>query len=221
MRYFEDIRLIITIILAILVFGCGETGETRAISPEGATESAPNEFKSRFLDLTVTKPADWYALTTTEQAALQEVGTDLLVSDNADLKRLAKASAKKTITLFNFFMHEPGSPVAINPAVMGLTENVSALPGIKSGADYFFFAKKLMTQSGLEYSFADSYKQRTIGGVVFDEMDVTIAFNGAEIHQAYYAARHGDYVVVFIESYGAPEYRDETSSVIDTIGFDW
>lgn len=100
-----------------------------------------------------------------------------------------------------------------------MTEDVRASPGIKTGSDYFFHARRSMEQSNINYSFEDEYTKRTIDNVVFDEMDVTMEFNGKLTRQSYLAARLGNKVVALIESYSAPEEQTETSAILSTLKF--
>jgi hypothetical protein len=107
---------------------------------------------------------------------------------------------------------------------MGIAENIGLMTGAKTGKDYFFHAKKLIAQTGGNYEFSDDYRERVIGGVTFDVLDVNSSFNGVNIEQTYYAARHEGFFITFIETHGAEETDESkaiTSQILDSIKLDW
>lgn len=211
------------IIVALLASACsgGEEAD-KSRSKSIVTETVNNNtFKNDYFGVTVTKPDGWHALTQEQQEQMYGVGSDLASSGNDDLKRVVDASAKRTYPLFSLFMYELGAPVPINPSVMGVAENIGLLAGVKTGEDYFYHAKKFMSQTGMNYKFTDEYGKRDISGIIFDAMDVTMTFNGVSIKQTYYATRHDDHIIAFIESYGVDEFRADTSQILDSIGLDW
>lgn len=210
------------ILIALFLAACGGERSAPTDSQSFITEqTGANTFKNDHFALTVEKPESWHALTLEQQEQLFGMGADLASSGNADMKKLMDVSAKRLQPLFAFFKHELGTPVPFNPNVLALAENASFMPGMKTGEDYFYQSKKLMLQKGINYEFGEQYSKRTIGGVVFDVMDVTMNFNGASVKQKYYAARHGDYFVSLIESYTSDEQRAATSEIIDSIQLDW
>jgi len=207
--------------LALFTLSCSGGDKEADVKSFATEETEANVFINDYFGVRVKKPDAWHAATPEQLDLLVGVGKDVVAGGNDDMMTALDASTKRTFPLFMFFMHEIGAPVPLNPSIVGMAENMNFMPGVKNGEDYFYHAKKLMAQSNLHYEFADEYRQRTIGGVTFDVLDLTMSFNGASVKQTYYAARHGDYVVSFIESYGADEFKDTTSKIIDSIELDW
>lgn len=167
--------------------------------------------------MTFDAPDNWYVASDAQIRELMNFGSDVAAGDKDDLKAIIDASMQRNIPLFAVFEHEPGAPVEINPSIIAVAEHMAAAPGIKSGADYFFHAKKLMAQSTAQYAFDDEYKVRKFGEVSFDQMDLTITVGGQTVSQSYYAAKHDNYIVSVIAS----PNDAITSAVLENLKFVW
>ncbi len=223
MLSFSTPRKATLIVLALLAVGCsaGDNEKSPSSKSTVTTEVGANTFRNDYFGLTVTKPGDWFAASSEVIDQVMGLGSEIASSGNDDLKKVLDASLKRNHSIFMFSKYELGSPVPLNPNIIGIAENVSILPGVKTGEDYFFHVKKMMGQTGLNIEFADGYKQRDIGGVTFDSMDLTMTMNGVTIKETYYAARHDDFMIAIIDIYGADEFKDATSKIIDSIKLDW
>lgn len=214
------LRSTLTALLALALIGaagCDRSADsTGFVKPAGGNVHHNDKF-----GLTVTSPKGWYVMNFDQTSKMMDTGIEVSAAGNERLKGVAEAAKQKTATIFTFFRLPPGSPVDFNPSVMGAAEDVSLAPGVETGKDYFFHARKLMEASNVPYQFENGYKQRTIGGQVFDEMDLHVALNGQRLGQSYYAARHGGSVVLFITSYKSEDDRKETDAVISSIILDW
>lgn len=211
------------IVCALFSAACSAGNDAK---PDSSTsmvteEIGDNAFRNEFFGLTVSKPESWHALDQQQQLQLMGLGGDIASSGNDDLKRIVDATAKNNHPLFAFFMYELGSPVTTNPSVIGLAENIGLMTGVKTGRDYFFHVKKLLSNTGMNYELNEEYGERVIGGVAFDSMEVTSTFDGTPIAQTYYAARHGNFVISIIATRGADESVAATSEIIDSIKLDW
>lgn len=211
------------IVCTLFSTACGVGNDAKIDSSKSVIteEIGDNAFRNEFFGLTVSKPESWHALDQQQQLQLMGLGGDIATSGNDDLKRVVDATAKNNHPLFAFFMYELGSPVTLNPSVIGLAENIGLMTGVKTGRDYFFHAKKLLSQTGMNYEISEEYGERVIGGVTFDSMEVRSNFNGTPIEQTYYAARHDNFVISIIETHGADESAAAISEIIDSIKFDW
>ena len=215
------IRIIVFAALSFLTLAsCGKKAADTSTS-KYTEEVEENVLYNDFFKMTVHKPNDWVALDHSASTEMIKLGGDLASSGNKDLEAVLDATEKRNIPLFSIFRYAPGSPVDVNPNVMGLAEDISIAPGIKTGKDYFFHAKKLMAQSNASYTFSDEYSEREIGGALFDQMDVTISLSGTSSNQSYYAAKYKNYMVIIIESYGVDQDNSVTKTVLDGIAFDW
>ena len=149
-------------------------------------------------------------------------GADLSTSNmEQGTKAAVRSSLQRTASIFTFAAQPPGAPVPYMAAVMGLTEDVGMLPGIKRGSDYFFHARKLMEQSAVPTKIADGYTTRQIGGQEFDRMDVQMGDPSRAVSQRYFAARHGNVIFGIIQSYRTDEELATLDKVLDSIKLDW
>ena len=215
-------RVFLSVVLAALTASCGRQDRTSEAFAEPAAVSTPggDVFEVDAFGMTVTKPQGWFAMNASEAQQLMEAGGAVTSAGNAQLEAVIENSKARTRNLFGFFEHEIGAPVDINPSVIAVAEDVRMAPGVKTGKDYFFHSRKLMQQSSVGYEIKDEYGVRSIGGVSFDRMDLMLTMNGVAVPQSYYAARRGDYILVFIETYSPEGDRAATGAVIDSIRFE-
>jgi hypothetical protein len=216
-------RALIGLSFLLLASGCGASDEKTTAENADAFARQTNEsvLLSPAFGLSIKPPKDWYALGSNELNDLMEMAADVASAGQDDLAAILDASQIKTYNLFAISRYETGFPVDENPNIMAVAENVSSSPGVKNGRDYFFHAKRLMAQATPNYKIEKGYKIRTIGGVDFDQMDLTIELAGILTRQSYYAAKHDDYMIVIIQSYYTEDGKELTSNVIDTIELDW
>lgn len=200
----------------------GEAAKAGTEKPGAATEIGENTYQNKALGLTVTAPDGWYVAPSDVMEKMMAVGTDLTTSNmNSQTKAAVKNSVQRTASIFTFTEQAPGSAVEYMPAAMGVTEDISMLPGIKRGSDYFFHARRMFAQSAVPTVIADDYATRRIGGQEFDRMDVEMGTPPATVTQRYYAARHGDIVFAIIQSYRTEEELAVLDKVLDSIKLDW
>ena len=202
---------------AMLATGCNRDAGASGV----AEKVSENTYRNAAFGLTVTAPDTWFVMDNQQTEKLMEAGTDMATAGNDKLKAIADASKQATSNIFTFFKHPVGTPVEFNPSVIGVAENLMMAPGVKTGRDYFFHARKLMEQSSVPIEILGDYTTTKIGGQAFDRMDVRMNANGVSVNQSYYAARHDNFVVVIIQSYQNDAERKETMSVIETIRLDW
>jgi hypothetical protein len=187
----------------------------------GSEKVSENTYRNHAFGVIVTAPDGWFVMDNAQTRKMMDAGLDVAVGDNERLKAAAHASAQQSGNLFAFFEYAPGTPVEFNPSVVGVTENLSTAPGVKTGRDYFFHVRKIMEQSTIKPEFMGDYQSRKIDGRDFDVMRLQMVVNGATVKQNYYAARHGDYAISFIQSYNSDEQLQATDAVIDSIRLDW
>lgn len=181
-----------------------------------------NVYRNEQFGLTITAPEGWYVADSEVTKQLMEVGADVSLANQSAAKRDAlKASVQRSTNIFSFFRHPPGTPTESNPGLLGMAENVGMEPGITSGRDYFFHARKVLEMGAVPTKIAPDYNQRTIGGQKFDRMDVVMGEASQAIQERYFAARHGASMVVLIEAYRTDEELAELDRVLDSIKLDW
>lgn len=222
-------KLAAMLVLAGALAACGpdgtspaETAKAGSEKPGAATAIGKDTYQNKMLGLTITAPEGWYVAPSDMMEKMMAAGTDLTTSNmDAVTKAAVQGSVQRTASIFTFAAHEPGSTVDYTAAIMGVTEDISIMPGIKRGSDYFFHARKMMEQSAVPTQIAPDYSTRRIGGQEFDRMDVEMGDPGMTVTQRYFAARHGDLIFAIIQSYRTPEELAVLDKVLDSIKLDW
>lgn len=211
-----------------LLAACGNSEEQTAdqqVADERvdafAASAEEGSLVSRKFGVSVTAPDDWNALDFDELNSLVSESVNTIASTDQEAANQIKANENNAYQLFMISQFEVGAPVANNPSLAGVAENVAHTPGIETGADYFFHMKNFLKQTGLDYEFGKNYGKRTIGGVEFDVLSVATRKAGQLVQQRYYATRHEDYVITFIESSLTLDGFDRTSEILDTVTLDW
>ena len=197
--------------------GAGEKG--------AATLAAPidkNTYVNEQFGLTITAPEGWYVMDSAVTKRLMDVGLEMSTSEmDARAKAAVKASADNGSNLFGFMKYAPGKPVESNPGILGVAEDVTVAPGIERGSDYLFHVKTLLGQTGMQANIAEGFQTIKIDGKDFDRMDMEIVSMGRTMFQRYYAARHGNNVVSFIQTYQSPEELAELDKVLQSVKLKW
>ena len=216
-------QIAIVFSIALLAINCGKSEKQTAEDKADAYAEASDEntLRSPKFGLTVRKPEGWHSLEYDDINDLMETGTDVATAGQDDLRAVVEASEKNSYTLFGIMQYENGAAVDENPNVMGVAENVRHAPGVKTGEDYFFHTKKLMAQANPNFVIEEGYKKRMIGGVQFDQMDLSVDVGAGVTNQSYYAAKYENFMVVIIQTYVSEEGKAATSGIIDTIELDW
>jgi hypothetical protein len=207
---------LIAIALAILPLAaaCERAPKEKAFA-EAISENA---VRSERFGITAEKPAGWYLLSEEMQKAIADQGAQVAAAGSAAEGAIEAGMARST-QIFGVFKHEPGAPVEFNPNVLAMAENVAIAPGVKTGSDYFYQFKKIAASMNVGYEFKEESAVK-IGGRDFARLDLTMTVAGQTAEQSYYAARDGDEMIVFIQSYRSEADRAETDAVIKSIKFD-
>jgi hypothetical protein len=209
-------RILAIVLLALpLAASCGREPDKKAF----AEAVSPTSVRSERFGITAEKPESWYVLSEEMQNALVDGGAKAATEGNDAVAGAIEAGMARTTQIFGVFKHEPGTPVEFNPNVLAIAENVKIAPGVKTGADYFYQFKKLAAQTNAQYDFKDETAVK-LGGKDFTRLDLTMTIAGQSADQSYYAARMGDEMIIFIQSYKTDAERDETGAIVESVRFD-
>lgn len=196
-------------IVACAVFSACSSGETE-LSPVTTTADG-SKYVNEFFHLEVTKPEGWFAQDADLTLKMSQRGADLVAGDDDNMKAIVAQSLKTSFPVFGFFQHPPGAAVEVNPSIISMAENVSVLPGIKTGCDYLFHARKLFERSALKVSVKEGCQTTQINGTSFGYIDTTLIAGSREISQRYYACVQGEHALSIIQTY----VDDETKRLVD------
>jgi len=143
-----------------------------------------------------------------------------VAGDDENLKAIVKASDVNTANLLGVFQHEYGSAVQFNPNFLVVAENVKAAPGMRTGSDYLFQSRRLLTQSQFQYDRIDeTFEKETINGTDFYKMKAEVSLMGITIRQIYYSTILKDFSFNVIISYSSDEQKDALLKVINSMTF--
>lgn len=228
-----DFRFAVCVFLVGALAGCSpaapvavapsKPAEVAAFAkPDVAVSQGGNVYRSEGVGLTVTAPEGWYVADEALMRKVMGLGLDIATTDmEGGTKAAMKAGVQRVGTVFYFVERAPGAPGDPPGSIMSVAEDVSILPGIKRGTDYFFNMRRTLTQMPIQTEIADTYAQRMIGGQSFDRMDVTMHMSGMTIMQRHFAARHGDRIVMFSQLYQTPVQLAALDAVLDSVKLDW
>lgn len=170
-----------------------------------------------YFKLIVHIPHKWHIQSQDQIKEMAQKGDEMINDEN--LKRSVKASEVNVAYLLSIFKYEVGAPVESNPSLIIVAENIKAFPGIKSGKDYLFHAKKLLQQTSVQYTFTEPDKGKKIGGREFDLL-IANAGNGIiNIEQQYLSTVLNNFSLSFILTYTNDDEKNELLRILNNISF--
>jgi hypothetical protein len=203
------------VVLAVLLSGCGKQA-----SDEIDFGTFNNSvYHNNYFGMTVAIPSDWSMQDQAAQQRLMQLGNKLVSGDDKNMKAVLKASELQSVNLFAVFKYLQGSPVPFNPSIIAIAENVSQLPGIRSGKDYHFHARKVLESSQMEVTFPKDIYTQQLGGINFDVMEAQMSIRGMVVKQKYYATITKGYALCFIESFTTDEEQASLQKILDAVSF--
>jgi len=212
MRY-GGICLGIVLALSVLTGGCGK--KPGAEMDGGRFEGSV--YHNDYLGLTVTLPPEWSVQDRELPKQTSRPGGQMLAGGSESMQTTLKEGEQRTIPLFNVFKFLPGSPVPDNPYIYACAENMSAYPGIQTGGDYLFHARRVLEAGQFKFSFPREVYVETLAGVPFHVMTTELVIPPAgKMMQEYFATVRKGYALVFTLSYWTPEERTELRNALNT-----
>ncbi|MCJ8321782.1 MAG: hypothetical protein HRT52_22115 [Colwellia sp.] len=206
---------IFTILLVSLsLLSCSDSDQ-KEIAWTTSTDNI--HYTNEKFNLSITKPESWYAQNVKELVALQQKGKDLMSGDDENFKAIAEAALKTSLPLFGFHEFTPGTPTNTNSSLMGVAENISALPGIKKGCDYLYHAKQFLAKSQIKIDYEDDCHIQIINGVEMSYFNSKMEAAGNIVKQKYMACLSGDYAIAVIYTLVNKEDTSEIDSVLNTL----
>lgn len=179
-----------------------------------------NIYTNDFFECTIHLPANWIVQSKEQLEHLANIGKELVVGDDEKLKSAVNASEVNTANLLAVFQYELGSAVEYNPNIMILAENVSKVPGIKTGSDYLFQSRRFLKQSQFQYDYlSEDFEKEMINGVEFYKMDAMMSFMGLEVNQMYYSTISKGFSFNVIVSFINDDQRKKLQESLGTIQF--
>ncbi len=204
-------------ILILLLTGCGGDNMPKSFD-YGNVEN--NVYSNTYFEFEMDVPEQWIVQSKEQNEELMEMGKDMIAGDDKSMKATLNASDVNIANLLTVFKYELGSPVDYNPSYMFVAENVMKAPGVKTGSDYFFNARKIIEQSQTPYKHIDEeYTIQNLGGKDFYVMNTEIEYLGISIYQTYYSRVDNGFALNLIISYSTDDEKDELEKIVHSILF--
>lgn len=177
-------------------------------------------YLNSYFNFEIAIPADWIVQNKEQMESLKKAGTDLVVGDNTNLKAAFKATEINSANLLFVYQYERGAAVEYNPSFLMVAENIKDFPGIKTGSDYLFQARRLMEQAQIKYDYLDTeFVKESIDGVDFYKMNAEIVYMGIGIKQIYYASILKGFSLTVIISFTNDEQKNNLLTAINSMKF--
>ena len=202
----------------LIILGC-EGQETQTNFDFGRIED--NIYTNAFFNMKMTLPTDWVVQSEQETEEVMEEGRKLIAGNDKNLESVIKASEVNTANLFMIYEYELGSAVDYNPSLLLIAENLRNAPGIRTGADYLFHARKFLAHAEVQYDHIDEeFGEVDISGVPFHLMNTNINYLGNDIKQRYYSTVLHGFSLNMIITYVDDEQRAELEKSINSLTFE-
>ncbi len=201
--------------VAPMVTACSASDEP---SPADATLTETT-YENTYFGFTLPLPSGWSVATPEAEEHIREIGKQALASDDPQLRASIEASAPKTFQLLTLTEHPVGAPVAFNPTIVVLAENVAHAPGVKTGADYLFHLAANLARGSIPYEPLGEVSATELGGRPFHRMDFEVA-PPSGISQSYLFAREGTYVLGFVATARDQVELKELLGLVSQVRFD-
>ena len=174
-------------------------------------------YVNEYFDLNIVKPNGWYSQSAEDTIKQSQVGTSIISGDDESLKAVLEESLKTSIPLFAFYEYMPGTPGKTNANIIAIAENISLLPGIKSGCDYLYHARNLLVKSAYKPEVTETCKTISLNQSKLGYLDVTMKISGIKIKQKYYACVQGEHVISTIQTYFDEASKAKVDDVMKTL----
>jgi hypothetical protein len=228
----RSVLLCLAVSVALGAAACspGATADKDAVEATGkagmkvdlAERVSSNTYRNTAFGITVTAPDGWYVPDNEMTRKIMEAGADIVTADQKGAAKAAMdASVARTVSIFSFLKHEPGSPQSDDAGIAAVAEDVSIVPSVTRGRDYFFHAKNALKATSVVFEETAPYSTRKIGGQDFDRMDLKLTVMGNTAMQRYFAAKRGKHMILFIQSYTNEADLPVLDKVLDSIKLDW
>ncbi|WP_040280453.1 hypothetical protein [Psychroserpens damuponensis] len=174
-------------------------------------------YTNDFFKMTIPFNTDWDVQSRDQMDALSKSGTELLTNEST--KQAVKASEINNANLFTAFKYKPGFEEAYNYSIAIVAENTKLAPHVQRGSDYLIEAKKIMSQTMIDYEFEETFTTKTIDNQTFDIMNVSGNYMGAFFNQQYMTTVINGFSLSIIISYNTDEQLKELEHLVNGISF--
>jgi len=205
-------------IFLLAVLSCRQTAKIPDDFDYGKIENGV--YKNNYFDFEIAVPDSWHVQNKEQIDQIRKTGNDMLAENNRDLAEKVKASLVRSVILLTAFKHNTDSVIEeYNPSFMIMGENVASISSVKKGREYLINVKKIMEQTGMNYTYPSGFYSEKVGNKNFDAMDVVMTVNGIDVEQTYYSMIYKNFAFSMIISFIGKEQKKTLKSIINKIKF--
>lgn len=216
-RWFDPIRLLLPCLFGLLLV---PVGCHRPASDEIGFGFVTNSvYRNDYFGMRVAFPPQWTILDQKAQQERAQEGISLAAGQDANLRRLLKASELKSVPLFAVYKKPPGSPPP-NAIISAVAERLEDPAKIRRGSDYLEQARELIKSSQLTAAFPQPVYSEQFGGVEFDVLEVDIFMEGKKVRQRHYCRIAKGYAVGIVIAFTADQDAALLADILNTLTFD-
>jgi hypothetical protein len=199
---------------------CGGCGK-KAPEQMDAGRFEGSVYHNDYLGFTITLPSGWSVQDPQMTQQMVRTGEQIIAGHDENMKAALEASQSRNFNLFTAFQHPLGSPVPYNPSLNVVAESVAHAPGIKTGADYLFHARRLLESGRMKFAFPREVYAETLAGAEFHVMTTEVSVPPTQsVKQEYLATVRKGYVLLLILSYSTDEERAALHGILNTVTFE-
>ena len=179
-----------------------------------------NLYASDFFGFTYLFPKGWSVQGEVTKKYLMEVGRALVTRGDPTKTAVMDVAEKHTYQLLTIFEHPVGTPVAFNPGLIVMAEDVSFAPGIQKGSDYLLNLKVGIEKRHPELKILREPTEQSFGGKSFFRMDVSFEVSTeATVFESYSSTILNGNALTFIFFGEKPERLQSLSETLNTLEF--
>jgi hypothetical protein len=210
-------KLMAPLLLLLLLAACRQPGIPDDFD-YGKVEN--NIYKNNYFKFEMPVPAAWVLQTKEQMNESRERGQKILEEGNKKLAPALKASEINNAMLLSISRYKSDSVTGkFNHSMTIVAENVSRVPGIKSGSDYLENARKLMKQANLPYETSNTHHLK-LDNREFDIMTVTTTTTqGLGLEVMYYTTVIKKFALCIIITYTNNQQEQELKDILQGLRF--
>lgn len=177
-------------------------------------------YHNDYLGFEITIPADWTIQDRQTTDEKMRIGQKIAAGGDENVQAVLEANESRTFNLVTAFQHPQGAPVESNPSITCVAEGVMHLPGIKTGGDYLFHAKRTLQGGQMRFGFPREVYTQMVSGVEFHVLQAELALLPTKlVKNEYFATVRKGYTLLLILSYSTEQERQTLGSILATAKF--
>ena len=191
--------------------------KTEKVYPFNYGKMEDNVYTNPFFGIRLPVPDNWNVQNNSQIEYVISKGKDVVQFEDELLNESVKNIDINSMTLLMLSKYEMGAPVAFNPNITLMAEDVSMSTGIRKGSDYLFHVKNGLQKSNLQMTCTPEEDPVTISGQTFYRLTCERA--ESDIKLIYYTTISKRYAVSFVAACNTDEEEQELKSIINSITF--